>query len=116
MSSIEPKISRKAIQKYVKRLKEIFSLIWDSITTNYFFFEAEKYIDENKKELFNYIKFNILNSKIFNTLPILDDLKSEIDAIIWIPYFWAALTYLSVSEKSYTPLVGSILFHTNGPG
>jgi len=68
-------------KEYTQKLKEIFSLIWDAITTNSFFYEAERYMEENKKELFNYIKVNIINSKISNVSPILDDFKSEIDSI-----------------------------------
>lgn len=74
-------INEEERKKYLKKLKEIFSLIWDVITTNSFFHEAEKYIEEERKELFNYIKLNTLNSKISNVSPIVDDLKSEIDSI-----------------------------------
>ena len=74
-------LKTKEKENYLKMLKEIFSLIWDAITTSYFFYEAEKYIEENKEELFNYIKLNTMNSKISNIIPIIEDLKSEIDAI-----------------------------------
>ncbi len=68
-------------EEYINKLKEIFSIIWDVITTSYFFYEAEKYIKQDKKELFNYIKLNTLNTKIFNVSSIVNDLKSEVDAI-----------------------------------
>jgi len=75
-------INKKDMKKeYIQKLKEIFSLVWDVITTNAFFHEAEKYIEEDRKELFNYIKNNTMNSKISNVSPILEDLKSEIDSL-----------------------------------
>ena len=76
--SIEDKTIRRA---YSRRIEEIFSLIWDAITTSYFFYEAKKYIEIEKMELFNYIKLNILSSKFSNANPIIDDLKSEVDLI-----------------------------------
>lgn len=68
-------------REYIQRLKEIFSLIWDSITTSYFFYESECYIEDSKKDLFNYIKLNTMNVKISNVVPSIEDLKSEIDSI-----------------------------------
>jgi hypothetical protein len=66
---------------YLSKIKEIFYLLWDTITTNYFFFDAEKHIESNKKELFNQIKINILNSKMTNLTSLIDDLESEVNSI-----------------------------------
>lgn len=67
--------------EYLKKIKEIFYLIWETITTAYFFHDAERWIKPEKKELFIQIKNNILNSKLANLTPTLEDLKSEIDSI-----------------------------------
>ncbi|MBM3234420.1 hypothetical protein FJZ19_04995 [Candidatus Pacearchaeota archaeon] len=66
---------------YLQKIKELFSLVWDMVTTAYFFSDAEKYITQDKKELFFEIKKNILNSKILNLSPILEDFKSEVESI-----------------------------------
>ena len=74
-------IEKKEREDYVKKIKEIFPLIWDIITTSYFFYEAKDFIEENKKELFNYLRLNTINSKLSNVIPLIEDLKSEIDTI-----------------------------------
>lgn len=68
-------------EEYLNKLKEIFYLLWDAITTSYFFLDAERWIEQEKKELFNQIKNNIINSKISNISSILEDFKSEVDSI-----------------------------------
>ena len=68
-------------QECLNKIKEIFYLLWDTITTNYFFYDSEKYILPEKKELFNQIKSNILNSKISNLTSVIEDLESEVNAI-----------------------------------
>lgn len=65
----------------LNKIKEVFYLLWDTITTNCFFYDSERHILEDKKELFNQIKSNVLNSKISNVYSVLEDLKSEVDSI-----------------------------------
>ncbi len=68
-------------KEYLNKIKEIFSLLWDTITTNYFFHDAERHIASEKMELFKQIKSNILNSKISNLEPLIEDLESEVNSI-----------------------------------
>jgi hypothetical protein len=63
------------------KIKDAFYLLWDAITTEFFFHDAEKYISPEKKELFNQIKLNVLNNKLTNMLPIIGDLESEANSI-----------------------------------
>jgi hypothetical protein len=67
-------------KEYFNKIKEDFFLLWDAITTEYFFYDSEKYIFYEKKELFNQIKSNVLNNKILNLLSIIEDLESEVNA------------------------------------
>lgn len=68
-------------KEYIPKIKEIFYLIWDVITTEYFFYDAEKFIHPTKRELFNQIKINTLNPKFSNVLSLVDDLESEVNSI-----------------------------------
>lgn len=68
-------------QEALNKIKETFYLLWDSLTTNSFFYDAEKYILPDKKELFEQIKNNVLNSKISNLSSVLEDLESEVNSI-----------------------------------
>lgn len=68
-------------KEYFEKIKEIFYLVWDCITTESFFYDSEKYIPENKKELFLQIKSNILNSKLTNLSTILEDLEEEVNSM-----------------------------------
>ena len=68
-------------KEYFNKIKETFYLIWDAITTEYFFSDAEKYILPEKKELFNQIKSGVLNSKLSNLQSIIGDLESEVNSI-----------------------------------
>ncbi|HLC73378.1 hypothetical protein J4416_00435 [Candidatus Pacearchaeota archaeon] len=68
-------------KEYLQKIKEIFYLLWDVITTEYFFYDADKYIHPAKKELFNQIKINNLNSKSSNVLLLIEDLESEVNSI-----------------------------------
>jgi len=71
--------SKEELKNYLTQLKEIFTLLWDCLTTEYFFYGAENIIIEEKKELFYQIKSNQLNSKIRNIEIMLNELKEEID-------------------------------------
>ena len=66
---------------YFNKIKEIFYLLWDVITTEYFFYDSDKYILPEKKELFNQISTSILNPKIANLCSIIEDLESEVNSI-----------------------------------
>ncbi|MDP3027521.1 MAG: winged helix-turn-helix domain-containing protein [Nanoarchaeota archaeon] len=66
---------------YFNKIKENFYLLWDAITTEYFFYDAERYIIPEKKEMFNQIRSMVLNSKLFNVLSIIEDLESEVNSI-----------------------------------
>ena len=68
-------------QESLNKIKETFYLLWDTITTNYFFYDSEKHILPEKKELFNQIKSNILNSKIANLSSVIEDMESEVNSI-----------------------------------
>ncbi len=68
-------------KEYFNKLKEVFYLLWETITTEYFFYDSEKYILPQKKELFNQIKVNVLNSKLSNLLSFIEDLESEVNSI-----------------------------------
>lgn len=68
-------------REYFEKIKEVFYLLWDCMTTESFFYDSERYIPENKKELFFQIKSNILNSKITNLSTILEDLEEEVNSI-----------------------------------
>ena len=68
-------------KELISKIKENFYLLWDVITTEYFFYDADRHIHPVKKELFNQIKINTLNSKISNVLSIIEDLESEVNAI-----------------------------------
>ncbi len=68
-------------KEYLPKIKEIFYLLWDVITTEYFFYDAEKYMYPTKKELFNQIKINTLNPKFSNVLSLIEDLESEVNSI-----------------------------------
>jgi predicted transcriptional regulator len=68
-------------KEYLPKVKEMFYLLWDVITTEYFFYDAEKYIHPAKKELFNQIKINTLNPKFSNVLSLIGDLESEVNSI-----------------------------------
>ena len=67
-------------QGFVK-IRELFSLLWDLITTEYFFSDAEKHIHPGKRELFYQIRDNILNLKISNLSSLIEDLESEVNSI-----------------------------------
>ncbi|MFH1801809.1 MAG: hypothetical protein ABH804_03200 [archaeon] len=67
------------LKNYLMKLKEIFTLVWDCLTTEYFFYDAENLISEEKRELFYQIKSNQLNSKIANIETVLNELKEELD-------------------------------------
>lgn len=64
----------------VNRIKEVFYLLWDFITTNCFFYDSEEF-NKDKIELFNQIKTNVLNLKLINLNSVLDDLESEVNSI-----------------------------------
>lgn len=65
----------------LNKIREIFSLVWDAITTEYFFYDSEKYILPDRKELFYRIRDSILNLKIMNLSSLLEDLESEANSI-----------------------------------
>jgi len=67
--------------EYFKKIKEMFFLVWDAITTEYFLNDSEKWIEPNRRELFLQMKANILNSKLLNIVPRLEDLQSELESI-----------------------------------
>ncbi|HJX50564.1 hypothetical protein A3K73_05945 [Candidatus Pacearchaeota archaeon RBG_13_36_9] len=68
-------------EEYLPHLKEIFSLIWDSLTTEAYFYDAEKLIPPDKLELFYQIKSNYLNSKLTNVSNVLEELETEINSL-----------------------------------
>lgn len=68
-------------QESLSKIREMFYLLWDTITTNYFFVDAEKHIDYSQKIIFNQIKSNILNSKIANLTTLIEDMESEVNSI-----------------------------------
>lgn len=68
-------------KEYFNKVKENFYLLWDAITTEYFFSDAEKYILPEKKELFYQIRDNILNLKLANLNSLISDLESEVNSI-----------------------------------
>lgn len=65
----------------LNRIRELFSLVWDAITTEYFFYDSEKHILPDKRELFYRIRDNILNLKITSLNSLLEDLESEVNSI-----------------------------------
>ena len=65
----------------LNKIKETFYLLWDTITTNYFFHDSEKHILPEKKELFEQIQANVLNSKIANLNSVIEDMESEVNSI-----------------------------------
>lgn len=67
--------------KYLSNLKEIFSLIWDCLTTEAYFYDIQVKINPEKKELFDQIKSNYLNAKITNVLHVLEELENEINSV-----------------------------------
>lgn len=69
------------LKDYKNKVKEIFALVWDCLTTEYFFYDAENLISDKKKELFYQIKSNQLNSKLANVGTVLNELKEEIDTL-----------------------------------
>ena len=68
-------------KEYFNKIKENFYLLWDAITTEYFFYDAEKYILPEKKELFHQIRDNILNLKLASLNSLISDLESEVNSI-----------------------------------
>ncbi len=63
------------------KIRELFSLVWDAITTEYFFYDAEKHIPPEKKELFYQIRDSILNLKLASLNSLIADLESEVNSI-----------------------------------
>jgi len=68
-------------QQGFNKMREMFSLVWDAITTEYFFYDAEKHIRPEKKELFCQIRDNILNFKLASLISLMEDLESEVNSI-----------------------------------
>lgn len=68
-------------KEYFNKIKETFYLLWDAITTEYFFYDSDRHILPEKKELFNQIKNSVLNPKIANLLSIIEDLESEVNSV-----------------------------------
>jgi len=69
------------LKSYLIKVKEIFALVWDCLTTEHFFYGAEDLILEEKKELFYQIKSNQLNSKLTNIETVLNELKEDLDTL-----------------------------------
>jgi len=63
------------------KIRELFSLVWDAITSEYFFYDAEKHILPEKKELFYLIRDSILNLKFASLNSLISDLESEVNSI-----------------------------------
>jgi len=63
------------------KIRELFPLIWDAITTEYFLYDAEKFILPAKKELFFQIRDNLINLKLSSISSLILDLESEINSI-----------------------------------
>lgn len=74
-------LNLKNSEEYQNKLKEIFTLTWDCLTTESFFYDAQKWISSGKLDLFNQIKKNVLNSKILNVENILIDFQEEIESL-----------------------------------
>jgi len=74
-------LNLKEKQEHLQKIKEIFYLLWDCLTTEYFFNDAEQWINNEKKELFFQIKSNNLNSKLSSVETLLNDLKEEIESL-----------------------------------
>jgi predicted transcriptional regulator len=62
-------------------IKEIYSLVWDCLTTEAYFNDVERFIEPEKKELFYQIKSNYLNSKLINAKMLLDELENEVNSL-----------------------------------
>jgi hypothetical protein len=69
-------------EEILSRLKELYSLVWDCLTTESYFNDIQNSIEESKKELFNQIKSNHLLSKINNVREVLNELESEINSLV----------------------------------
>ncbi|MDA3836796.1 MAG: hypothetical protein PF542_04185 [Nanoarchaeota archaeon] len=73
-------VDPKEKKEYQNRIEQVFHLLWDSITTEYFFFDSESFIEEPQKKLFDSIKNSIMGTKISNISPMIEDLVSEAES------------------------------------
>lgn len=64
----------------LNRLKDVYSLVWDCLTTEAYFYDVQKFIAPNKNEMFSQIKSNYLVSKITNVKNVLDELENEVNS------------------------------------
>jgi len=65
-SKINGLILTKGFSSNIEEVKEAFDILWDLITTNFFFKEIEKYVGPDKKEVFEYIKSSQILAKKAN--------------------------------------------------
>ena len=64
-------------KEYKKELEMIFYLLWDSITTECFFYDSENFILDKNKEMFENIRSSVMNTKLANISPMIEDMASE---------------------------------------
>jgi hypothetical protein len=70
---------KKGKEDYLIKLKEIFSLVWDCLTTEAYFYDVEKSIAPEKKDLFLQLKSNCINSKVLSVSSALEEIEGEIN-------------------------------------
>jgi hypothetical protein len=67
--------------EYLSNIRGAFFLVWDCLTTEAYFYDAEKLISPEKSELFYQIKSNYLNSKIINVCEFIEEIENEINSL-----------------------------------
>ncbi|MEK6859924.1 MAG: hypothetical protein AABX54_03850 [Nanoarchaeota archaeon] len=65
--------------EYLSNIRGAFFLVWDCLTTEAYFYDVEKAISPEKKDLFVQIKSNYLNSKITNVSEFIEEIENEIN-------------------------------------
>lgn len=72
---------KKHKEEWLSDFKEVYSLIWDCLTTEAYFNDIERFIAPDKIDLFFQIKSNYLTSKITNVRDVLDELESGVNSL-----------------------------------
>ena len=73
--------TKKNNEELLSRLREVYSLVWDCLTTEAYFNDISTYIEKGKEELFSQIKSNYLTAKVANVRNILDELESDVNSL-----------------------------------
>ncbi len=72
---------KKLDDEKIKQLKELFDGLWNILSIDYFFESASRFIQPEKKSLFEEIQKETILQELFNMEMVLGDLKTEVDMI-----------------------------------